>query len=237
MGIDDKLLVIRKNDFLDKLSREEYDSLNIIHNFVAADKNQYIYFDPQNLNKLYFIKEGYVKMGYVDDEGNDVVKDILKPGDVFGQFALEQGNMNGEYALAYKTDVALCIFTINDFKKLLERRPELSVAYAKKVGQQLKKIENRLINLLQKDVRSRLLYFFWTLSQHHLTVNGEAAVIFENYLTHDDIARLTGASRQTVTTLINQFSAEALIEIDRKNIVIRDIKLLQKELKVSQATI
>jgi len=233
MGFDDTMLIIRRNDFLAKINQEEYDSLNIIHNFVVADRNRYIYFDPQNLNKLYFVKEGYVRIGSINDEGEDIVRDILKPGDVFGQFALEQENMNGEYALAYKTDVALCTFTIADFKTLLERKPELSVAYAKKVGQQLKKIENRLMNLLQKDVRSRLLYFFWTLSQHYLKNGDEASVTFENYFTHEDIAHLTGTSRQTATTIINQLSDEALIEVDRKNIIIRDIKLLQKELKVS----
>jgi CRP/FNR family transcriptional regulator len=232
MRPDDKMLVIRKNDFLAKLTVDEYDSLNIVHNYLVADKNDYIYFDPQHLNKLYFVKKGYVRIGFVDDTGNDVIKDILKPGDVFGQFTLEHENMYGEYALAYKTNVALCIFTIADFKKLLERRPDLSIEYAKKVGRQLRKIENRLVNLLQKDVRSRLLYFFWTLLQQDTKEKGSDMVELENYFTHEDIARLTGTSRQTATTLINQFADEALIEFDRKKIKIIDIKLLQKELNV-----
>lgn len=231
MGIDDKILVIRRNDFLAKLTPDDYDSLNIIHNYTLADKNDYIYFDPQSLNKLYFIKDGYVKLGYIDDKGNDIVKDILKPGDVFGQFALEQENKFGEYALAYKANVALCTFTVNDFKKLLERRPDLSIEYAKKVGGQLRKVENRLMNLLQKDARSRVLYFFWTLYQQAKN-NNETGIVLDNYFTHDDIARLTGVSRQTVTTLINQLSKDNLVEFDRKSITIRNIKLLQKELNV-----
>ena len=232
MALDDKMVVIRKNDFLVKLTADEYDSLNVVHNFIIADKNAYIYFDPQSHNKLYFLKEGYVKIGNIDDDGNEIIKDILRPGDVFGQFTLEQGNLNGEFAQAYKKDVAICIFSISDFTKLLQKRPDLSIEYAKKVGQQLRRIENRLVNLLQKDVRSRLLYFFWTLLQHKAVTGDSPVVIVENYLTHDDIARLTGTSRQTITTLINQFSEEGLIAFDRKNIIIRDLKLLQKEIKV-----
>lgn len=233
MGIDDRILVIRKNDFLAKLSLEEYNLLNIIHNYTLADKNDYIYFDPQSLNKLYFVKKGYVRLGYLDDNGNDIVKDILRPGDVFGQFTLEQENKSGEYALAYKTNVALCTFTVGDFKKLLEKRPDLSIEYAKKVGKQLRQVENRLVNLLQKDVRSRLLYFFLTLCQHRIKNDNDTTVILENYLTHDDIARLTGISRQTATTIINQLSKDNLLKFDRKRITISDIKLLQKELNVS----
>ncbi|MBS1771430.1 MAG: Crp/Fnr family transcriptional regulator [Bacteroidetes bacterium] len=232
MGIDEKLLVIRKNDFLSKLTQEEYDSLNVIHNYVLADKNNYIYFDPQSLNRLYFIKEGYVKLGYIDDAGNDIVKDILKQGDVFGQFTLEPENKYGEYALAYKTDVALCTFTITDFKELLQRRPDMSIEYAKKVGNQLRRLEYRLMNLLQKDVRSRLLYFFWTLFEHHAHKAGETNLTIANYFTHIDIARLTGISRQTTTTLINQFEDEKLIHFDKRQIIINDIQLLKKELNV-----
>lgn len=51
-------------------------------------------------------------------------------------------------------------------------------------------------------------------------------------MTHDDIARLTGTSRQTLTTLISQFSSEGLLEIDRQTITIHDVKLLQKEAKI-----
>jgi CRP/FNR family cyclic AMP-dependent transcriptional regulator len=232
MGFDDKMLVIRKNDFLAKLSQDEYDSLNIMHNFVLADRNDYIYFDPQSLNKLYFVKKGYVRIGYVDDEGNDIIKDILKPGDVFGQFALEREDKNGEYAIAYKTNVALCTFSIEDFKALLERKPGLSVEYAKKIGQQMRRIENRLMNLLQKDVRARLLYFFWTLLQHHSAKDAGQPIVIDNYFTHEDIARLTGTSRQTATTLINQFSEEGLLDLTRKKITVRNLKLLRKELNV-----
>lgn len=231
MSVDDTLLIIRRNDFLAKLSDEDYESLNLVHNFILADKGRYVYFDAQNLNKLFFVKEGFVKIGYVDDEGNDIVKEILQPGDIFGQFTLDKNNMQGEYAQAYKCDTSLCAFTIDDFQKLLVHRPDLSIQYAKKVGQKLKKVENRLLNLLQKDARSRLLYFFRTLLPEDENANRTSYSI-NNYLTHEDIARLTGTSRQTVTTLVNEFAAAGLLEMDRRTIVIHDIKSLQKLAKV-----
>lgn len=231
MGLDERMLIIRRNDFLAQLTNEEYESLNILHNVVVADRNEYVYFDAQYLDKLFFVKEGYIKIGNTDDEGNEIVKDILQPGDVFGQFTLEKENMQGEFAQAYKTEAALCAFTIQDFGTLLHKKPELAVQFSKKVGHQLKRIDNRLINLLQKDARTRLLYFFWTLLQHKQVV-AAGQLSIENYFTHEDIARLTGTSRQTVTTLISQFEDEGLLEVDRKSIVIHDIKQLQKQAKI-----
>jgi len=231
MSIEEQMLIIRRNDFLDKLTPDNFEQLNILHNYIIADKDAYIYFDAQYLNKLYFVKEGYVKIGNIDDNGDELVKEILQPGDVFGQFMLERNNMLGEFAQAHKCETVLCSFTVVDFEKLLNIRPDMSIAFSRKIGQKLKNVENRLLNLLQKDVRTRLLYFFWTLSQAKSLVSGNK-IQLHNFLTHEDIARLTATSRQTVTTLINKFAEEGLLEMDRKSIVIHDIKLLQKEAKV-----
>lgn len=231
MGIEEQLMIIRRNDFLARLNHEDYEWLNIMHNFIIADKDAFIYFDAQYHNKLYFIKEGFVKIGNVDDDGNDLVKEILQPGDVFGQFTLEPNNMQGEFAQAHKSGCVLCAFTIHDFEKLLDKRPDLSIVFSKKVGQKMKRLETRLLNLLQRDVRTRLLYFFWTM----LPAGDKKdliSVTLDNYLTHEDIARLICTTRQSVSTLVSQLSDEGILEMNRRHIVIHNVKLLQKEAKV-----
>jgi len=45
-------------------------------------------------------------------------------------------------------------------------------------------------------------------------------------LTHKDIAALTGTSRQTVTTILNELKDQNLINFDRKKILIRDLERL-----------
>ncbi len=228
--MEHNLLIVRRNDFLAQLSDEDYDLLDIEHNVMIVEKNTYIYFDAHQLNKLYFVKDGFVRIGNIDDEGNELIRDILQPGDVFGQISLQPENLEGEFAQAHKAEVALCSFTVQRFETLLHRRPELAIVFAKKVGQRMRRMENRLVNLLQKDVRSRLLYFFWTLFLRS-GAKDQHVCSLPNYLTHEDIARLTGTSRQTVTTLINQFATEGLLEVDRQHIIIHDTKLLQKEAK------
>ncbi|MEM9857049.1 MAG: helix-turn-helix domain-containing protein [Bacteroidota bacterium] len=42
-------------------------------------------------------------------------------------------------------------------------------------------------------------------------------------LTHKDIANLTGTSRQTVTTILNELKESNLIYFDRRKILIRDL--------------
>jgi CRP/FNR family cyclic AMP-dependent transcriptional regulator len=228
MSQDEKFLLIRNYDLWCHLSDEEYEELNIAHHFIEAKKGDYIYFDSHHLNKLYFVKDGYIKIGYIDESGNEIIKEIIKEGEIFGQFALERNNLNGEFAKAYKRDVSLCAFSIEDFEQLLKKRPDLAIKYSKQVGEKLRRAEFRLITMLNKNVRSRLLAFFYHLAIMDGYNGSTPSWMVENFLTHDDIGKLIGSSRQTVTTFINQLEEEGLIKLSRKKIMIPDVKKLQQ---------
>ena len=228
MNSDEKFLLLRNYDLWCHLSDEEYEELNVVHQFIEAKKGDYIYFDSHHLNKLYFVKDGYIKIGFVDEEGNEIIKEIIQEGEIFGQFALEKTNLNGEFAKAYKGDVSLCAFTIEDFEKLLTKKPGLAIKYSKQVGEKLRRAEFRLINMLNKDVRTRLLAFFYNLTMIDGYDGSTTSYSFDNYLTHDDIAKLIGSARQTVTTFINQLEEEGLLKISRKKILVPDVKKLQQ---------
>jgi CRP/FNR family transcriptional regulator len=227
MDTTDKMLLIRKYDLWSHLSDQEYEDLNLVHNFVEAKKGDYIYFEAFNHHKLYFLKEGYIRIGYIDDEGNEVIKEIIHKGELFGQITLDRESLNGEFARAYKADVSICAFNIVDFQRLLQRRPELSVKYSKLVGSKLRRFENRLINLLNKDVKTRLSNFLWQLVQLHLPEISQSLCI-PNYLTHEDIAQLIGSSRQTVTTMINELVSEGTLVYNRHEICFPDVNKIQK---------
>jgi CRP/FNR family transcriptional regulator, cyclic AMP receptor protein len=228
MSIDDKFLLIRNHQLFNILSEEEYEELNLVHNVLETKKGGYVYFDSQYLNKLFFIKEGYIKVGYIDDNGNEVVKEIIQQGDIFGQISLEKNNMQGEFAQAYKSDVSLCAFRIEDFEKLLKTKPHLALEFSKQVGHKLRRLENRYMNILNKDVKSRLLNFFLYLINTSLHPQGEEAATLENFLTHEEIARLIGSTRQTVTTLINEMEGAGIIRFTRQEIHFPSVKVLQK---------
>ncbi|MFL5748687.1 MAG: Crp/Fnr family transcriptional regulator [Niastella sp.] len=232
MSVDDKWLLIRKYDLWAHLTDEEYEELNIVPNFIEAPKGDYIYFEAFHHNKLYFVKEGYIRIGFIDDSGKEVIKEIIQKGELFGQITLEKGSLNGEFAQAYKTGVSLCAFSIDDFQKLLQKKPSLALKYSKQVGSKFRQVENRLMNLLNKDVKSRLLDFLWQLAQKHADPTANTACI-PNYLTHEDIANLIGSSRQTVTTFFNELATNGLITYNRQEICFPDVKKIQNPATVA----
>ena len=103
----------------------------------------------------------------------------------------------------------------------------LAIKYSKQVGEKLRRAEFRLISMLNKDVRSRLLAFFYNLAIMDGYDGVSTSYTLDNYLTHDDVAKLIGSARQTVTTFINQLEDEDLLKISRKKIFIPDMKKMK----------
>ncbi len=233
MPAEDKMLLIRNYDLWCNLSDQDLKELNIEHHFIEVPKGEYIYFEAYNHNKLYFLKEGYIRIGYIDAEGNEKIKEIIQKGELFGQVTLERSNLHGEFAQAYKQDVSICAFNIDDFEKLLKKRPDLALRYSKQVGAKLRNIENRLLNLLNKDVKTRLIHFLWQLVEQKLGENLPEGFCIPNYLKHEDIANLIGSSRQTVTTMINELETEGILSYNRQQICFLNVKKLQKLVSVN----
>ncbi len=224
---DSKLLLLRGFDIFEHISDTEYEELGLVHNFLEAKDGEFIYFPFQHNNKLYFAKEGFIKLGYIDEQGNEIIKEVIQKGEVFGQLTLEKNNNQDEFARAYKSSVSLCAFTIEDFLRLLQKKPQMAIAFSFQLGNKLRKVENRLLNILNKDVKNRLVQLLLQLAADNNAINNNEAVI-DKFLTHEDIARLIGSSRQTVTTTLNQLEKQNLLLVSKEFIRITDIKALKK---------
>src|SRR5260370_35132414 len=99
---DDNMLLLKNYDLWCHLSDDEYKELKVQHHVIDVPKGEYIYFEAYNHNKIYFVKEGTIKIGFMDEEGNEKGKEIIQKGDLFGQFSLERTNFRGGLAYAYK---------------------------------------------------------------------------------------------------------------------------------------
>ena len=217
----DKMLLIRNCNIFRLLTQDEINELDVLHGFLEAKRNEYIYFEAQYHNRIYFIKQGLIKIGYIGNDGREHIKEIISKGDFFGQFTLEKKEMHGEFAKAYKDNVSLCAFRIEDFEKILNRKPDLAITYSKFIAERLRKFENRFINILHKDVKTRLLSYLGQLILPEY--RNETSIEIDNDLTHDDIAHLIGSSRQTVTSLFKELEKDAILSYSRNKIIVQNI--------------
>jgi CRP-like cAMP-binding protein len=195
------------------------------HEFRTFKRDQVIYRPDEPSQFIYMVAEGRVKIVHYLDDGKEVVKAILTKGEVFGELALAGEEKRTDFAQAMDGDTTICPMSIDDLKALMWEDKELSFRLLKLVGLRLIRMERKLELLVFKDARTRIVEFLRDAASWKGKKVGFETMI-PTKLTHKDIAALTGTSRQTVTTILNELKEKNLIYFDRKKILIRDLERL-----------
>lgn len=221
MNLDTKYWYLRDHKLFSVLSSSELKSICMISNFKSAKKGEIILFSHDENTRVYFLKKGTLKIVEIDDKGNEIVKDVLQKGDIFGEFTLTE-SQSDEYAIAVSESVICCSFRMDDFEKMLEKNPQLSLSYTKWMGFRFKRLQNRYANLMFKDVRTRFKSFLEEWASKEGMDNSDE-IILKNYLTHQDIASLICSTRQTVTQLFNELKEQGILDYSRTEIILKKV--------------
>jgi len=213
-------------DLYELLCPHKVPSMKDKHTFHYFKKNEYIYFEDEPSKYIYLIASGRVKIGSYKDDGTDAIKAILGAGEIFGELALAGEERRQDYAQALDDNTTVCPMSIQDMQALMANNQPLNLKIIKLIGIRIKKLERRIDSLIFKDAKTRIIEFLREMALEKGKKVG-FEVMFKNYLTHKDIASLTGTSRQTVPTVLNELKEKNLINFDRRRFLIRDLDKLQ----------
>lgn len=218
-----KYWYLRDHKLFKTLNMLQIKELCMIVGFKKANKGDIIYFSNVESPRIYLLKKGNIKIVSVDDEGNEFVKDIIQKGDLFGELTLDPDSKSNEFAVALTEEVSICSFLLSDFEKLMLKHPDLALSYTKFVGLKMKRIKNNYSNLISKDAKERLKIFILDWVEKEGETVGDK-IILNNYLTQEDIAQIICTSRPTASKLLNDLVENGIIEYNRKEIIIPNIK-------------
>ena len=124
-------------------------------------------------------------------------------------------------------DVLICAVKKQDFEKLMMMNPELNFKITKRIGLRLRKFEERVSDLVFKDVRKRLATFLIDHAEEFGKVK-QGIITIKMHLSHQEIAFLVGSARQTVTTTLNEFRSAGIIDFSRYAVIIKQLDKLQQ---------
>ncbi|MGD1845569.1 MAG: Crp/Fnr family transcriptional regulator [Salibacteraceae bacterium] len=217
-----KLWYLERINLFKELEEEELEEVNKVAMMRSMDKGKYIYFPEEPSKVVFLLKEGRVKLGTYSEDGKEIIKAILEPGEVFGELAVVGQGKRNDFAQAMDSNVKLCAINKDEMLRLMNLNPRLSLEMTKTIGDRLQRVERRLESLVFKDARNRIIDFIkYTALEKGRRVGDEW--LLKHNLTHQDLANLTATSRQTVTIVLNELREKDLIYFDRKSILIHDI--------------
>lgn len=191
------------------------------HAFNYFKKGDYIYFENDVANKVFLVNSGKIKVGYITDDGDEIITVILTKGQIFGEKAILGEEKRNEFAQALDNEVSTCVVSLDMMHELLRRNSEFSISIYKFIGYRFKKLERRLQIMLFKDAKTRLLEFLKELSDDYGFTNAVTGdTVIKHPFTQKEIASLIGLSRPTLNVLINELQNEKVLTFERKQIIL-----------------
>lgn len=217
--------VLRNIEIFEDLPESEISILGNLARSKEINKNNFIYQPGDLADKIFFLQSGLVKTGTYNEEGKEAIKHIICKGEMFGELGLSGIDERSDFAATLKKSATVLYVPVDAMKSAISRNPELGLNIINKLGDRIKQSEKRLEELIFDDSRSRIISFIKTQAGKTGTTYGDE-VLLNHGLTHQDMANLTGTSRQLVTIVLNELRKENLINFDRSSILIRDLASL-----------
>ena len=215
----------RRVQIFSGLGSEELTRIATHARSLRKTRGEFIYMPGDRADFVYILKNGRVKLSVLSESGKEIAIDIIQPGEIFGEFALVDESQRSNMTQAMD-DVLMWVFSKHDFTKLLTSLPMLALSYIKLVGDRRRRMEKKLSDITSKPVSGRICELLHELSTGS-TEFESAASDYIVPLTHQDVASLIGAARQTTTTVLNDLERRGIIELGRGCIRVKRLKELQ----------
>jgi len=170
------------------------------HLFAEGDQPRYVY----------FVRSGRIKLSVSSREGRTMILRIAEAGQVLGLSAalsLSEHEVTAEALEPCRVKAIL----VSDFLNFLQSYPEAAMEATRCVLREYQVVFNDVCRLgLPATVAGRLANLLLDWLKVRLQ-NGHDDARFIVPLTQEEIAGMTGTSRETVSRLMNQFEREKLI--------------------------
>jgi CRP/FNR family transcriptional regulator, cyclic AMP receptor protein len=188
-------------------------------------KGSVILFQGDPGDSLYVLRQGRAKVVLIGEDGREVILGVLEPGAHFGELALIDDQPRSAHVIAME-DSQLLILRREDFRRRVEANPPVAWALLTELSRRLRRADQKIGGLVLLDVPGRISRLLLDLS-----AESDSATI-EKPLTHQTIAQMIGASRETVSRAMKEFQEEGLIRVERRRIAVANRDALEERAQI-----
>ena len=187
-------------------------------NVVAYRKGQLIYSQDQPAKGFFLVITGKVKISRVVVDGEQVVVDIYRQDEFFGEAAILGLAQQTEQAAALE-DTKVMMWEAPMIEDLIMKRPRLGLALLQLLVQRsidlTRRIESHAVECIPRRIARALIRF-----ADRLGTAEENGAVRMMPLTQELLAQYVGTSREIVTLHMSQFRREGYLRYSRQDITI-----------------
>jgi len=175
---------------------------------------------------VFIVMSGTVKITRVNDEGKEVILAMLGEYEIFGEMAIIDGEARSANALAQE-NCKLIAISSEDFMNILKSNFSVSLALMGELAKRLRKSDLHIEALSLSDAEHRIGVSILNLAEE-IGVIRRGKVTIENLPFQQDIANMSGTSRETVSRILKLFEDRSLITKDGHTVLIPDYLYFKK---------
>jgi CRP/FNR family cyclic AMP-dependent transcriptional regulator len=193
--------------------------------------NQAVYIQGERSRKFYFLRKGRVKISVFREDGSEKVLAIQEGNTFFGESAAFDDQPYFATATVLE-DSEIYEIRKDDLAEILGETPSVAFMLMSALIRKMRLLAFQVEDLSFLDAQKRVVHILLKLV-NGLGVKTEEGFHIHKKITHDDIARLTGLSRVTVTNILNYLERLSVLKKRRCTITITNKEKLEKLLGVS----
>jgi CRP-like cAMP-binding protein len=178
-----------------------------------------LYTPHQPVETLFILKKGRVRIFRVSPDGRALTTALVATGTIFGDMLLLGQQMHDNFAEALD-EVVVCVMARADVHRFLLSDPRIATRISEILGRRVAELERRLSDTVFKNVPQRIAATLCLLAgeQEKRTLGRGVQLA----LTHEQIAALTGTSRETATKVLGEYADRGLLRLGRGKVTILD---------------
>jgi CRP-like cAMP-binding protein len=219
-SVDLRLQILRGVPFFAGLPPDAVAAVNRLFRERGYQPGDTIYRAGEPASALFVVAAGNVKLLRHTPAGQDVLLDLLAPGELFGSLTVLGDAEYRESAQAHTMCCALGI-TAADFQTVLRRYPPVALAVLDVVSTRLQAAQDQISGLSAAPAEARvaatLLRLGAKLGQEH-----DGQLLIQLPLARQDLAAMSGTTTETTSRILSQLRAAGIVASGRQWVAIRD---------------
>ena len=222
MQQDDKraLWYLRKIPLLADVSAETIQKLVKVLELREIRRRQVVYLPGDPGDAVYFVNGGRLKVSKVTRDGKELTLAYRLPGEIFGELSLIEGGPREEMAEAMENALISVIDRVV-FEQILLKDGLISSRLVKVVAQRRRDVENKIEQLIFKDVNAKLAELLLRLGDEY-GIEDSRGTLVSLKITHQEMANLIGSTRETVSLTLSQFKRRGFIQTEGRKVILAD---------------
>jgi CRP/FNR family transcriptional regulator, cyclic AMP receptor protein len=222
---EDRRRIFERHFLLGRLGSAEIDALLTYSRVEHYAAGQEIFAKGSPGQSLLAVLRGSVRISSISLAGKEIVFNIIKAGEIFGEIGMLDGGGRSGDATAI-TDCELLVLNRRDFVPLLENHADICLMLIRILCQRLRQTSEQVEDLLFRQLEARIAKALLQLAGH--PGQDPHSATLELHLSQTELGHIVGSSRESINKQLQVWQRAGLIDIAKGAIRIRDAAAIEQ---------